>query len=144
MKTKALIIGEAPNARGRGEPIAGRCGQRLADLCGCSLDEFLAAFDRENVLKRYPGSAGKGAAFDLAPATRRATALKDRFRRKRTVLLLGYRAAKAFGIRSRYFEPVKVSRATVVVVPHPSGINRWYNEPKNRRRMGRFLRRLAA
>lgn len=141
---KPLIIGEAPNRTGpRKNPIAGRCGMKLATFAGLTLDEYLVAFDRENVLARYPGSAGKGAAFSRSSARRRALKLQRKFESKRTVVLLGYRTAAAFKVRAKYFQPVLVGKARVIVVPHPSGINRWYNEPRNVSKMKRYMRRLA-
>jgi hypothetical protein len=34
-------------------------------------------------------------------------------------------------------------RHGIYLIPHPSGLNRWYNEPRNRRAVGEFLWRLA-
>lgn len=141
---RTLIVGEAPNRSGRGGPIAGRCGEKLASYAGLSLDEFLRTFDRVNVLTKYPGPApSNGAAFPSKRARQRATDLRRRFFRGRRVVLLGRRAASAFGVKADYFDQVNVFGAEVVVVPHPSGINRWYNKPSNVAKMRRFMRQLA-
>lgn len=141
MSAKPLIVGEAPNKKGRpgDTSIAGRCGKKLAELCGCTLDEYLDVFERRNVLSTYPGASGKGSAFSSPAIKRRATILRRAFRPGRTVILLGYRSARAFGVKAKYFEPVKVGSAAAIVVPHPSGINRWYNDPANVRKMKRFM-----
>lgn len=95
----------------------------------------------------WPGeSHGKGAAFPIVAARVRAEAVARRFVFDRAVVLLGKRAARAFGIREpEYFRPVSRMewRATVFVVPHPSGVNRWYNERRNVRRMRRFMTAIA-
>lgn len=59
------------------------------------------------------------------------------------MLLLGYRVAAAFGVRREYFARQKIGTATAVVVPHPSGVNRWWNDSENVRRMERFMRGLV-
>ena len=59
------------------------------------------------------------------------------------VVLLGLRTAAAFRISVVYFEPMSRGSATVYVVPHPSGINRWYNSRWNVKRMARFMRHVA-
>lgn len=143
-RVRPLIVGEAPNRLGRSDrPIGGRCGDRLAALSGCSPAAFARAFDRTNVLYAWPGAAGKGAAFPMTAARRRARAIRSRFVRGRMVILLGLRTAAAFGVRVGYFEPVRFGQSDVVVVPHPSGINRWYNDAHNVRRMRAFMRSIA-
>lgn len=58
-------------------------------------------------------------------------------------MLLGRRVAAAFGVSAPYFSVARVAGAAVVVVPHPSGVNHWYNEPENVARMRRFMRALV-
>lgn len=116
----------------------------MAALSGLSFDEFLRTFDRANLLPLWPGPSGrKGAAFPVVAARLLADRMIGRFRFDRTVVLLGKRTAAAFGLSVGYFEPVMIGRATVLVVPHPSGVNRWFNEPANVRRMARFMRRIV-
>ena len=75
---RVLLIGQAPSRMSDpAEPLSGPCGGRLADLCGLSLPDFLARFDRVNLIDRFPGKAAKG---DLFPV--------DRARRKVIDLLL--------------------------------------------------------
>ena len=141
---RPLIIGEAPARTGDPRrPLLGRTGSRLAALCGLALQDYARTFARVNVLERWPGKAGKGDAFDLPEARQRAALLRRRFVGGRLVVLLGRRTARAFGLDSAYLLPLRLSCATVVVLPHPSGINRWWNEPENVRRASRFLRRVA-
>lgn len=141
---RTLIIGEAPARTGDPRrPLLGRSGGRLAALCGLELQDYRRAFARANVLERWPGRLAKGDAFDLPAARQRAALLRRRFVGGRLVVLLGRRTARAFGLDSAYFLPQRVACANVVVLPHPSGVNRWWNEPKNLARAARFLRRAA-
>lgn len=104
----------------------------------------MRVFARSNVLSAWPGaSCVKGAAFPLGQARIRAALLSRRFVRGRTVVLLGFRTARAFGVRGGYFTRVRIRGADVVVVPHPSGVNRWFNDPDNVTKMRRFMRSLV-
>ena len=136
-----MIVGEAPSRTGNPRtPITGRCGETLARYSGLSGPEFRRRFARANVLRFWPGESGaKGAAFPTAEATLRAHAMRRRLR-GRVVVMLGYRTAAAFRVRVRYFVPVAAFGGTVYVVPHPSGINRWYNDRGNRLKMRMFMR----
>jgi len=142
--TRPLIIGEAPNRGGDPRhPIEGRIGRRLAALSGLSFEAFKDRCARVNLLPAWAGRAGKGSAFSVVVARYRAQSLRRRFVAGRTVILLGHRVARAFGISAAYFSEVHVEAARVVVVPHPSGVNRWYNEVRNARKMAAFMRRVV-
>lgn len=120
-------------------------GGRLAALAGLSAHEYLATFQRINLLREFPGrrrhpcgtrrdhwprAEARSAAEAIAPL------LGDR-----TVVLLGRNVARAFGLEGAEFhvwrtvhvpyppdQPVLFSAACV---PHPSGLNRWYNDSRN-------------
>lgn len=60
------------------------------------------------------------------------------------MLLAGKRVASAFGLDEEYLAdpvafPIGGRPVAVHVVPHPSGVNRWWNEPANRERARAFL-----
>lgn len=115
-----------------------------------------------NLLNRWPGAEGRGSAFPLEEARERASEFVrsiatpstlsvegepycffdgKRFPRPSLVMLAGRRVARSFrlpGARTRdYFETIEecsvVAGYPVVVVPHPSGLNHWWNDPVNRR-----------
>lgn len=137
---KPLLIGEAPG-RVAGRPLEGRCGERMAALAGVTPEAFYRATERRNVLDEWPGAAtDKGARFPRLRASIAAGRLLAHFSPDRLVLLLGYRVARAFGVKLRYFEEASILRARVYVIPHPSGVNVWYNDPANVRRAERFMR----
>ena len=140
---KPLIIGQAPSKTGEGcEPINGRSGKKLAACMGVSVEEYLERFERVNVLDRFPGKQGKGDKFPLPEAREAAQGI--RLEGRPFVLLLGRGVASAFGLGNLpWLEWAEVEQARVAVVPHPSGINRWWNEQENRERAREFLGNLT-
>lgn len=134
------IVGQAPGPSG-GEPFRGRSGARLAALMGlASVEELADRANLVNVLSSFPGKAraGKGDAFPLERARRAAR----RMRLAGTILFAGKGVARAFGIGgAEYFEWRAIDAATTAaVIPHPSGVSRWWNEPGNEERARAFLR----
>lgn len=126
---KPLIIGEAPSKRGDSvTPCGGRIGRRLAACFAIPYDDYLERFERINLLGAYPGADGKGAKFEAREAAQAADALTLR---GRVVLVLGQRAAKALGLRAEYCTWQDHRGGLCAVIPHPSGINRWYNDAAN-------------
>lgn len=142
---KPLIVGEAPGRKGRRAPVAGRCGLTLARYAGLSPRAFYRTFARTNVLPTWPGAAAKkGARFPAKGARINARAIAQReFWSGRTIILLGKRVARAFLCRPEYFVGQATGGAMLYVVPHPSGVNAWYNAAENRDRTSRFMRTVA-
>jgi hypothetical protein len=140
---RLLIVGEAPSSS-RGEALSGRSGQRLAELMGLTLPEYLAAFERVNLLDDCQERFGKGMAFPLLPAMGRAFELQAG--PWTHYLLCGKRVGAAFGfdpVRVRYLRWYLHAGRRYGIIPHPSGIVRWYNDPANLARARRWLRRLG-
>jgi len=143
---KPLIVGQAPGPSEDGWPLMGRCGDRLAVLFGLSVAEYAIIFERVNLLPKFPGKKGKGDAFDRRNAAIAARNIKIGFRMSSRPfsILLGRNVAEAFGFEYR---PLGVQRhhelGHLVFLPHPSGINRWWNEPENVWRAKKLLRRLV-
>jgi hypothetical protein len=113
---------------------------------------LMQTFELVNLLKRYPGRQGKGDKFNLKYASRVAKEMMYSNRlADRQVILLGKNLAKAFGLQADYLEwnyfgwcdrDGKTQNMHVVIVPHPSGINRWWNDPKNAAKVATFLKTL--
>lgn len=147
---KPLLVGQAPGPTSDPEePLSGRCGDRLAELCGLEPAKFLARFRRVNLIDEFPGKAAKGDAFPLDLARRGAVdfLITGVFHTTR-VVLLGDNVAKAFGFRPGHFPllkflPCGATRHGIAFCPHPSGVNRWWNEPANELAARCFWRRLA-
>lgn len=143
---KPLIVGEAPSKNEITErPIEGRIGRRLAACCDMSLDAFLAHFDRVNLLHVRQDTREKGFEFDGAAANHAAIQMRadNAFVKDRIVLLLGRRVAMAFGCPQGYFERWFIDEAEAYVLPHPSGVNRWWNMAANEERMQTFMKAIV-
>ena len=130
-----------------GRPFDGRPGRCLASLAGMGLEGFLASVEAVNLLPRWPGrqTGGKGHLFPMHEARIAAERMLPRLR-GRAVVLAGRRVALAFGLRGcTWLEamPGALGALSVAVIPHPSGIVRWYNCPKNRHKVGLFLKELT-
>ncbi len=144
-ETRAVLVGQAPGSAGDpSKPLAeGAVGKRLVALAGLTTAEYLLSFDRTNLLVNWPGKCGKGDAFDKAEATRSASLMSYRLR-GRTVVMLGRNVAEAFGFpEEKYFKWLPwFEGGKAAVMPHPSGIVQWWNDPKNVRAASLFMRGL--
>lgn len=120
-------------------PFAGRSGDRLADLLGAaSLRDLRDRYRLVNLLGYWPGPSpsGKGSAFPLDEARRAAETLPL----ADGSLLCGRRVAQAYGLaRVPFLEWIDARGRRVAVIPHPSGVSRWWNDPENVRRARIFL-----
>lgn len=149
---KHLIIGQAPGPKkihtmDRG-PIMGQTGRRLAGLLETPFHIYELEYERVNLIDLHIGKSGKGDLFDDVQAAVNAEHLKankDRFAHYSGVILLGPRVAKAFkldgGRPPIYFVKPFFSCSQCLVIPHPSGVNRWYNQEHNRQSAITMLRR---
>lgn len=117
--------------------MEGRIGKRLASWSGLSFEEYLEAFDRMNLLTVRQDTREKGFEFDHEAA--RVVAAGMVFVRGQRVVLLGRRVARAFALTEVYYFPQRLGEADAYVVPHPSGVNRYFNDPANVKRMEEFM-----
>lgn len=139
---KILLIGQAPNRTGNPKAILeGRLGRKIADLCGITFDEYVELFDRINILDCWPGKSGKGDVFPKAEAARQAMRIK--IHERDCVVMLGQGVARSFGIKAEFLRWTFLGSTRVLILPHPSGINRWYNDPQNTRKARKIMHRLS-
>lgn len=139
---RILMIGQAPNQHGDPlKPCTGRFMDFLCGVAGISRTRYLRAFERMNLLPAWPGKSGKGDAFPIEEARQKAAEIDMT---GRVVVVCGQRAATAFGIKAAFLERVEQQGAVFYILPHPSGLNRWWNDLENRRRAGRLVRILVA
>lgn len=144
MSRRVLIVGQAPSRLSDPtEPLSGRSGERLARLCGLDLPSFLARFERVNVAPAWPGKAGKGDRYFGAREARRVADDLRSLTAGRSIVVLGSANAAAFRLTVPAFRFQQVGDARIAWSPHPSGVNRWWNEPENEARARVFWRQLA-
>jgi uracil-DNA glycosylase len=146
---KVVMIGQAPSRDTDGAaPFSGRSGSRLAELARLEHARLGDVFELRNVIERWPGSAGrKGDRFPMPVARERAVALAAELTGRR-VVFVGHAVSRAFGVKVGQGALMRWLRVEhldfdFAVVPHPSGINTWWNDPDNRDAAGRFLSALA-
>jgi hypothetical protein len=139
-----VLVGQAPSKETEGAlPFSGRCGPKLAGLLGVQHEDLWSKFEVVNVLDHFPGSAGRGDSFPISEARERAKVLAPGFEGRR-VVLLGRNVARAFDLGAMpFFEWQAVdahgARMLCSVVPHPSGMVHFWNEPENVARAKRFM-----
>jgi len=145
-----LLVGEAPS-KNHGKrnldvclacralnirPVPGTMGKLRTQYP--KMFKFTMATKHINLLDEWPGSSGKGSAFPIKDAMFTAATFRLGFKQYDAVFLAGKRVAKAFGVEAEYFDKVE-GDTPIYVVPHPSGINTWWNDPCNRERARQFL-----
>ena len=138
---KLLLVGPSPGHGDPTHPLEGRVGAKLAFLCGISIPEYLNTFERINLLKDWPGKQGKGDAFFLDEARKVAGRIQLK---GRMAVLLGKNVAKAFGVSQLpWMTWTELREGHVAALPRPSGLNLWYNDPENRQRARKFIRKVT-
>jgi uracil-DNA glycosylase len=145
---RVVIVGQAPSwsTRGQAKPFSGASGRRLAALLDVSHEELLdGRVDLVNLLPRWPGRGDSnhplGDHFPMAAARSAARRLRVALDGC-VVVMCGKNVRDAFGLTQDFFEMARVvDHFTYVVIPHPSGVNRWWNDEQNYQRAERYLRR---
>ena len=141
---RAILVGECPGPGIPEEkahplfPLPERSsGGRLLRVIGWGRNEYLRRFDRSNLFRshqpKWSADSARDSADALVESVLEGGGLVD-------FVLLGARVSAAF--QREDFDPM-VSLGfwggTATVVPHPSGLNRWYNEPVNRAAVRRLF-----
>lgn len=138
---QVVLIAEAPPAKFANQPerwcLPDRrdpngIGMRLLRLSGLPLDDFLALFERTCLLE-HPV---RGNEWPVDEA-RSAAAIMRRALPGRTAVLLGRRVQQAFGVGDapnlvwRDVSSYGGRPLNVLVCPHPSSLNSFWNSPHN-------------
>ncbi len=128
---RTIIVGLSP---GSGpiplDPSRGS-GARLASLSGLSGEEFLDRFDRVNLRPSVDSEVGDQKLVEnLLPVLR-----------GRRVIALGRSVSDALGIGEGWFRWSLRGGFVGASIPHPSGLSRWWNDPRNVDSAGEFMRR---
>lgn len=119
----------------------------MAGLMGMDREVFLRSFRRARLFSKYPGPApgGQGDAFPMKEARRRARVLQDRLLSEADrVVFVGRAVSTAFGFSSPYLCWEKWQGRRAAVIPHPSGVNRWWNDADNTAAARAFLSKIPA
>lgn len=134
-----LLVGEAPTRTGPKFPRPGDTptGKRIAALGGQWIP-------RCNLLTYYPGQSGKGAHFPLSDGREAAQRLLRRTPKRVTLVFMGKRVANAFGWQGDYLKWGLLNGREIVTMPHPSGVNRWWNDPRNVELASQFVASLKS
>lgn len=136
-----ILIGQAPGRKTDGKgALSGRMGRILADLFGITAREY-HEIRRVNLLDRFPGKSGKGDVFPEREARTRASEMRKVLWNAR-VIFIGVGVAKAFGYEGKPCKWFRHEGFTAAYIPHPSGINRWWNDSENKALAKNFARSL--
>jgi len=109
----------------------GATGDRLREILGLTDKEYLRAFDRRNLL------VGAGWSAPRARSAADLILLNLTFQPRPALILLGRKVSAAFGFRDARLPgeaPPAGPLPRVVLLPHPSGRCRAWNDPLVRRR----------
>jgi hypothetical protein len=141
-----LFVGQAPNKEGGRDAMAGGAAfRRFGSVMGLDADEWLWFVRRINLLNRYPGKEGKGDMFPMDEAKRAVRRIFPCLERT-AVLLVGRNVAQAANVTGDYlsWRPLDFGvKNACAILPHPSGINTWWNDRNNVRELDAFLYRTA-
>jgi uracil-DNA glycosylase family 4 len=152
---RAYMFGQAPGVIEGEErrPWRGRAGQNLRRWLQLDEDAFYATFYCASVTRCYPGRSHPGEG-DRTPTPREQQLcsfwLDWELRLLRPALIVtagGLAARRLLGIRSLEAcigSTFEHGAATVVPLPHPSGVSRWLNAPANRVRLDEALALIRA
>ena len=119
----------------------------MIKLSGLNEEDFWNRFEWKNLVDEVQRKSGKGDAFPMERAKKKATKIwlsmnqPYGVRDYRAVVMLGKQVARAFApdyAGLDYLDHI----GRFILFPHPSGINRWWNEPHNVRKAKRFLRKI--
>jgi len=123
--------------------LGGPTGDKLMELLGIGLREYVRSFRRLNLIQCFPGKSGRGDSFPAAEAREAWRRLGPNLK-FRNVILLGAKVAdiaapawRAYGW-CHWFNAAGIA---TFVLPHPSGLNHWWNDPANKERASHELRK---
>lgn len=123
--------------------ITGKLGESLARLAGVERLLLYSRCERRNLNARFNGKVGKGDVFNLAEGKETAARIFHETAATR-IVLLGRQVAACFGFRDAEFCKVyDRGGKRFLILPHPSGINTWWNEPGNKKLAEAALRRFV-
>jgi hypothetical protein len=138
---RVIFVGQSPSEDSDpNNPLMGRTGEKIADMLGVDLSNF-AKFTRVNLNPCFSGKSGKGDAFDQVVGEMIAhTLLGCHFTR---YVLLGSNVARCFALPWDGLVRYERGDKSFLLLPHPSGINQWYNSQANRSDAAKYIKRFV-
>lgn len=151
MKKKPILLGQAPARSGDGRPFTGPSGQRIQQMMGLPDYEMLAeVFELRNLVGsvQLKNEHGKGDAFPKQIARTNWFRMSRCLEMDFVLLCAGREVAKIVGVGNMPFlhlatKGLGPAIGKVAVVPHPSGISLWWNDPENVARARIFFAQFA-
>jgi uracil-DNA glycosylase len=148
MSKAILIVGQGPSKSHSGKPLEGNkgTGAKLASMAGVTNERMLELADAVNLLEGFEGKQGKGDKFPMQRAKMAAQAVRTFWGKYARVILLGTKVAEAFDLELTHpcawhmFDDGS-SKLQVAYIPHPSGVNRKYNNVDVAGAVSEFLRK---
>jgi hypothetical protein len=105
------------------------------------LDAFLAGTRRINLIDRFQGKDGKGDAFPVTLARQRLPFITEMIASHRLTVIIGMGTARAMRVRTPLLvwgDAFRDGGSLLAICPHPSGVNRWWNDLSNVERARSF------
>lgn len=144
---RPLMVGEQPGHGDPSKPLGGQIGARLCRLLDWDFDGedpydiLTIRFEPWNLIDRDRPSTEP---WDRKAASRSWVQFLERRLAERSlpgvVVIFGRRAAEACGARDRpYYEWLDGQLYDSVILPHPSGLNRLWNDPMTGARVREHL-----
>lgn len=131
LNSNLVFVGQAPSSDSDPhEPMSGRSGRKLAAMLGVSMYYFLTNANRFNLNHTFQGKEGKGDEFDEIVGARVAQTLMA-VRHFNAFVLLGAKVARCFAFPWESLTTYEREGKSFFLLPHPSGINMWYNNAVN-------------
>lgn len=144
---RIYVYGQAP-ARGQTDLDApafgsGRNGLLFEKLTGVPLSVLHERWMFRNVLRYWPGRERSGGdRFPRAEARSAAAVEMTEWRSGDSIIFCGRLVAEAFDFDAPWFVWEPFGRVRAAVMPHPSGLVRFWNDVDNRERARAFLSEL--
>lgn len=145
---KPLIVGENPSTTGNGKPFSGQSGRRLMELLGYDNYKVLQEkFHLENLCEaRYSKVRARDRALSLRDHHYELLSNQDPKAAKHFILC-GVKVQEAFGIPQLKPFSCRLYGGErglwLWAFPHPSGLNRFWNDATDTYKASMFLRALA-
>lgn len=136
-----MFVGQAPGKSCDPDaPLAGKAGRKLARIFGCPFSVYLRC-ERINLNNEWLGRHRNGSdRFSVNEGKKVAEILLSKAGKSKYILL-GRHVARCFGFGWKPLTVGNIAGKRFLLVPHPSGLNRWWNHKANVVEAKRALRR---